>query len=234
VIGKCAYRMAVVVRVGIVLFCDAGGRRASVLAEERALEYAKIDVAVGYKVDPAWPAKPAEFTWEAMPGIAVDGQDNIWTFNRGSMPVQVYRRDGTLVRAWGDGQFKGPHGIRIDREGNVWTADFALHVVRKHSPKGKLLLELGTPGEAGQDGNHFWRPTDMAISPSGDVFVADRYGNSRIVHFDAKGRYVKHWGRRGSGFQRRSLRRGHQGQARSAVRSGRQEMRRSLTGLPRR
>ncbi|HEU5319654.1 MAG TPA: peptidyl-alpha-hydroxyglycine alpha-amidating lyase family protein [Methylomirabilota bacterium] len=158
----------------------------------------RVDVAVGYAVDPHWPQRPGDVVWEAMPGTAVDLQGHVWTFNRGSVPVQVYTTDGTLVRTWGKGEFKNPHNIRIDREGHVWASDTLLHTVRKFTRDGRLLLTLGTAGQAGADAAHFDQPTDMAITPAGDVFVADGYGNNRIVHFDAGGRFVKAWGRPGT------------------------------------
>jgi DNA-binding beta-propeller fold protein YncE len=115
------------------------------------------------------------------------------------VPVQVYTPEGELVRSWGRGQFAGVHSIRFDAEGNVWIADFQRHVVEKFTPEGKLLLTLGTPGESGEDDRHFNRPTDMAITPAGDVFVTDGYGNRRVVHFDPRGNFVKAWGRYGGG-----------------------------------
>ena len=157
----------------------------------------KIDLAPGYRVDPTWPDKPPEYKWFRMAGIAVDAKDQIWTLNRGNMPVQVYRQDGKLVKAWGEGLFKLAHQIRIDHEGSVWIANANSHVVQKFTPAGQLLLTLGTPDEPGEDETHMNRPTDMAISPTGDVFVADGYGNNRIVHFDSRGRFVKAWGKHG-------------------------------------
>jgi DNA-binding beta-propeller fold protein YncE len=169
-------------------------------AQQRAPErYPKINLAVGYQHDPNWPQKPAEAVWAAMPGVAVDANGHIWTFNRGNIPIQVYTADGALVRMWGQGEFKNPHHIKIDREGNVWVSDTLLHTVRKCTPDGKVLLTLGTPGEAGTDEKHLNQPTDMAITPSGEVFVADGYGNNRVVHFDAQGRFVKAWGKLGIG-----------------------------------
>jgi DNA-binding beta-propeller fold protein YncE len=81
----------------------------------------------------------------------------------------------------------------------VWLADTANHVVLKCTPEGKLLRTLGTPGRYGCDESHFNRPTDMAITPDGQVFVTDGYGNARVVHFDANGRFVKEWGKLGTG-----------------------------------
>jgi sugar lactone lactonase YvrE len=158
----------------------------------------KINMATGYRHDPSWPQKPADAVWGAMASIVVDRDENIWTFNRGNVPVQVYRPDGSLVARWGEGQFKNPHHIRLDREGHVWTADDGMHVVRKWTREGKLLLTIGVPGETGEDETHFDRPTDMVVTPAGDVFVTDGYGNSRVVHFDKNGKFVKSWGKLGT------------------------------------
>lgn len=162
-----------------------------------AQRYPRVDLAVGYEVEAQWPQRRPEES-AAVPGIAVDAKDQIWTFHRLDPPVRVYSRDGKLIRSWGKGQFKGSHQIKIDHEGNVWLADYALHVVRKFTPQGKLLLTLGTPGQSGADDKHLNAPTDMAITPLGEVFVADGYGNNRVVHFDAHGRFIKAWGRLGT------------------------------------
>lgn len=58
--------------------------------------------------------------------------------------------------------------------------------VRKFDSVGKVLLTLGTPGAKGCDETHLNMPTDMAITPQGDIFVSDGYGNNRVVHFDAR------------------------------------------------
>ncbi|NUQ65185.1 MAG: 6-bladed beta-propeller [Pirellulales bacterium] len=161
--------------------------------------YLRINLSTWYEVDPSWPQRPDAVQWGAMPGVAVDRDDNIWIFTREKPPVQVYRPDGKLVRAWGE-QFIGKaHQIKFDREGNVWLADVGNHVVLQCTPEGKLLRTLGTPGRPGCDESHFDRPTDMAIGPDGEVFVSDGYGNARVVHFDKQGRFVKSWGKLGTG-----------------------------------
>lgn len=160
-------------------------------------QYPRINLAAGFELDARWPRKPAEFDWKDMPGVAVDAQDQVWVFNRGNVPVQVYGREGNLIRSWGREQVGRAHHIKIDPEGNVWLADIGLHVVRKFTPEGKLLLTLGTPGSAGADAHHLNQPTDMAITPSGDIFVSDGYGNNRVVHFDRQGRFVREWGKLG-------------------------------------
>jgi len=153
---------------------------------------------VKYVVDPTWPEKPDRFTWGQTPGVTVDNQDHIYVFTRSDPAVQVYETDGTLVRAWNVADANGAHFIRIGPAGNVWTANIRSHTIRKYSPEGKLLLTLGEPGRAGADRSHFDRPTDMVVLPSGDIVVSDGYGNRRIVHFDATGKYVNEWGEAGT------------------------------------
>jgi len=167
--------------------------------------YPRVNLAPAYEVDPRWPQKPASYQWQAMPGIAVDASDQIWIFTRSQPPVQVYRTDGTFIRAWGERTIGNAHHIKIDHEGFIWLADIGKHVVRKFSPQGEVLLTLGTEGVFGEDESHMDKPTDMAITPDGQVFVADGYGNNRIVHFDAKGKFVKAWGKLGTGPNEFSL-----------------------------
>jgi DNA-binding beta-propeller fold protein YncE len=160
--------------------------------------YPHVDVASGYRVDSRWPSRTGELAWGEMPGVCVDAHDQVWTFNRGETPVQVYDNAGRLVRAWGQGQVGKAHSVRIDPAGFVWLSDIGLHVVRKFTPEGELLLTLGTPGEPGEDSTHLNMPTDLVVTPAGDIFVTDGYGNNRVVHFDASGTFVKGWGRLGS------------------------------------
>jgi len=150
------------------------------------------------QVDTSWPEKPERYEWAQMPGITLDAEDQVYIFTRSSPAVQVYKTDGKFVRAWDSGDPNGAHFIRIGPEGNVWAANYMEHVIRKHSPDGKVLLTLGQVGVAGNDRGHFNKPTDMAVLPSGDIFVTDGYGNRRVVHFDADGRYVKEWGEEGN------------------------------------
>lgn len=154
---------------------------------------------VEYDVDPNWPQRPDHISGKGwVSGLAVDADDNVWFFRKGPDPVQVYSADGKFVRSWGQGMFQDPHHLRIDHEGNIWVADFGQHVVEKYTPEGQRLMTLGVRGEPGDDERHFYRPTDMAITPSGDIFVTDGYGNRRILHFDKEGNYIKQWGEYGS------------------------------------
>lgn len=157
--------------------------------------YARHPVIIEYDVDPRWPQIPRDIgTRGWVSGIAVDDKDRVWLLKKGAHPVQVYTVSGRFVGSWGRGMFDQPHQLRIGPDGNIWIADFGLHIVQKFTPKGKLLQTLGVRGEKGADKTHFNMPTDIAITLAGDLFVTDGYGNRRVVHFDKAGHYVKEWG----------------------------------------
>ena len=107
--------------------------------------------------------------------------------------------------------FIWPHGLDVDRDGNVWVTDAVAdnripkgdkrgHAVIKFSPDGKVLLTLGTTGQSGSGPDHFNSPSDVAVAPNGDVFVADGHndnGNNRVVKFAKDGTFIKAWGKSG-------------------------------------
>ncbi len=179
--------------VGVLTFATA-----ATAAEGVTPAHPRVNMAICYELDPAWPQRPAHLQWRDMPGIAVS-DDEVYLFTRADPPIQVYDRQGKFLRAFGGGLIGSAHYIRLDREGNVWVADVKDHVVLQFTPQGKLLRTLGTRGEPGCDATHFDKPTDMAVTPDGQVFVTDGYGNSRIAHFDKHGKFVKQWGKLGTG-----------------------------------
>lgn len=182
----------------------AGG--AAVAAERKASYpvYSEEPTVTEYVVDPTWPQRPAEVgPLDSITGMGVDRQDRIWIlqggdFSDGKHPVQIYTAQGKFVASWGGGQFVRPHCLRFDPQGNVWIADYEQHTVKKFTSGGRLLLTLGTPNQRGEDATHFNRPTDVVVTPSGDIFVTDGYGNRRVVHFDKGGHFVKAFGSFGS------------------------------------
>ena len=93
-----------------------------------------------YAVDATWPHRPEHLAWGQMPGLALDGHGQVYISTRSSPAVQVYRTDGTFVRAWDIKDATGAHFIRVDPEGNIWTTDIKSHLVCKHSPEGKVLV----------------------------------------------------------------------------------------------
>jgi DNA-binding beta-propeller fold protein YncE len=152
-----------------------------------------------YRPVAGWPQLPAGVTLGPVSAVATDAADRVYVFHRGPRPVLVFDRDGTFLRSWGDGPLKTPHGLRIDGRGNVWVTDIGNHQVMKFNSDGKLLMTLGKKGEPGDDPNHFNRPTDVAVTPAGDFYVSDGYGNSRVVKFSKDGKFLMQWGQKGTG-----------------------------------
>ncbi len=163
--------------------------------------YPRIDDTIGYKADPDWPKeKPPGGEWAAMSSVAIGPDGNVWTFNRGKIPVQVFTPEGKLVKFWGqDGLFKNPHTVRFDSAGNLWLVDTGTQTVRKFSLDGKVLMTIGTPNEPGADQTHMNQPNDVAVAANGDIYVSDGYGNDRVVVFDKNGKYIFSWGKLGTG-----------------------------------
>jgi DNA-binding beta-propeller fold protein YncE len=164
--------------------------------------YPRIENTIGYKVDPSWPLeKPPGGDWNAaMSSVALGPDGNVWTFNRGKIPVQVYSQDGKLVKYWGgDGVFKNPHSIRFDSAGNLWIVDTGTSTVRRFSLDGRVLQTIGTPNEPGNDQTHMNQPNDVAVAANGDLYISDGYGNDRVVVFDKNGKYLRSWGKLGQG-----------------------------------
>ena len=156
-------------------------------------------------------------------GITADRDGrSIWVFDRcgdqycaGSdvAPIQKFDSSGQLVKSFGAGMFVRPHGIHIDRDGNVWVTDGEGpdgkdprrngkgHQVFKFSPDGKLLMTLGKAGIAGDGPDTFNMPSAVLVAPNGDIFVGDGHGgnsNARIVKFSKDGKFIKTWGKKGN------------------------------------
>jgi DNA-binding beta-propeller fold protein YncE len=135
--------------------------------------------------------------------VALDAKGHIFVFTRAPHPLLEFDPEGNFVRAYGEGIFTRPHGLRFDPEGNIWLTDRDAHFVLKMSPDGRVLMVLGRQNQPGVVGNHseqlFDQPTDVAFGHFGDVFVTDGYGNSRVVKFDKTGKFLKAWGQRGTG-----------------------------------
>ena len=126
-------------------------------------------------------------------------------------PIVKFDPDGNVVESFGSGLFIWPHGIDVDRNGNVWVTDAVGtaripagdtrgHQVIKFSPTGEVLLRLGTPGREGSGRTGFTSPSDVAVAANGDVFIADGHnnvGNNRVVKFTDDGRYLMEWGQTG-------------------------------------
>ncbi len=161
------------------------------------LSRATADDAIHFEPRGDFPKLPPEIVLGKCSAIATNSKGEIYLFHRGPRPVLCVDAAGKLLRSWGDEEIGIPHGLRVDRQDNVWVTDMGRHRVLKFDPTGKLLLALGT-GQAGTGNDQFDRPTDVAIAPNGDVFVSDGYGNNRVMKFTATGRFIKSWGTKGT------------------------------------
>ncbi len=113
-------------------------------------------------------------------------------------------REGNIVDTWTqwDSMLARPHFVAIspyDPDKHVWIVDDFRHAIFKFTNDGKQLVQtIGTYNEHGADASHFFRPTFIAWLPDGSFFVADGYENTRVVKFDASGKYLAAWGEKGT------------------------------------
>jgi DNA-binding beta-propeller fold protein YncE len=140
-------------------------------------------------------------------GIVTDSQDRVYLFNRSEHPLIVLDRDGNFITSWGEGVLDDAHGLYIDPEENIYLPVKNSHVVLKYSLSGDLLMTLGEwykPSDTGWSGKTeetaqraagpFNRPSDVAMSPDGDLYISDGYGNARVHKFTKDGRLLHSWG----------------------------------------
>lgn len=193
-----------------------------------------------YQLVENWAKLPEGRTWGSTSAVDVDlDGKSIWVAERcgantcvNSPNVDVvlkFDESGKLVKSFGAGLMVFPHGIHVDREGNIWVTDgqdnlpraargaaaattpatapakVIGHQVFKFSPDGKILMTLGKPGGnqpgTSADPASFYQPNDVLVAPNGDIFVSEGHGgaNSRLIKFDKTGKFIKEIGRKGSG-----------------------------------
>jgi DNA-binding beta-propeller fold protein YncE len=153
-----------------------------------------------YRVVQDWAKLPTGFALTDVASVGVDSKDNVYAFNRGAHPMMVFDRDGNFLRSFGEGLFSRAHGLFIDADDNLYCTDDGDHTVRKCTPEGKVLLTIGLPGEPRpfMSGEPFNRCTHTALSPSGEIYVSDGYGNARVHKYTPDGRLIRSWGEPGS------------------------------------
>jgi DNA-binding beta-propeller fold protein YncE len=156
-------------------------------------------------------------------GITIDRDGtSVWVFERCGAnncvglhvaPILKFDASGKVVKSFGSGMFIRPHGIHIDRDGNLWVTDGEGpdgkdprrngkgHQVFKLTQDGKVLMTLGKAGVAGDGPDTFNMPSAVLVAPNGDIFVGDGHGgasNARVLKFSKDGRFIKTWGKKGS------------------------------------
>jgi DNA-binding beta-propeller fold protein YncE len=154
-----------------------------------------------------WAHLPAGMQWGQVIGVQPDAHGNLWVFHRTDPPILEFDASGKFLKSFGAGMFVQPHGLAIDRDGNLWVTDQngkdgKGQQATKFSPDGKVLMTLGKAGVGGSGTDTFNGPCDVVVGPNGDIFVADGHGgdtNARVVKFSKDGKYIKDWGKKGSG-----------------------------------
>jgi streptogramin lyase len=165
-------------------------------------------------------ASPPGRTMGSTNAINVDAHGNIWVFERcganscadsNADPILQFDPSGKLIRSFGAGKFVFPHALEFDADGNLWIVDAGVvegvkgNQIFKYSPDGRVLLALGKPGVRGTNDSKdlFNEPSDIAIAPNGDLFIADGHinvqSNRRIVHLKNDGAFIESFGRPGTG-----------------------------------
>jgi DNA-binding beta-propeller fold protein YncE len=153
-----------------------------------------------FAVDPGWPSTPSDFTWGQVIGIFADARGHVWTSSRSR--IQEWDPSGKLLQSWDargpDGNWSTIHGLFVDHNGFVWTNARESHLTVKFTRTGQVALVIGKYNVTGgsNDPTLMGRPSEIWVDPAdNEVFVADGYGNRRIVVFDgATGKYLRHWG----------------------------------------
>ena len=174
------------------------------------------DLPQPYRTTSDWGELPKGVVWAAVTAVEPSPDGSIYVIhrcfanscaNRPEAPILKYDKKGTLLASWGAGMFIFPHGATVDRDGNLWVTDARGengkgHQVFKFSAQGKVLMTLGKAGVSGSGRDLFDQPTDVLVAPNGDIFVTDSHRNgknNRVVRFSKDGKYLKEWGKKGSG-----------------------------------
>ena len=161
-----------------------------------------------YVVAPSAVTLPAGVTMNATAAAAFDRAGHLIVLTRSMEAFYEFDAKGVFVRSFGGNMFTRAHGIKVDAQGSIWATDVGAHLVHKVDRTGKILLTLGTKGEAGEwneaaGSRKLNQPTDIAIAANGDVFVSQGHtpgpnGDARVLKFDKDGRFLAQWGGKGN------------------------------------
>ncbi len=176
------------------------------------------DLPQPYRTTRDWGELPAGVKWAAVTAVEPAPDGSIYVIHRcfanscagrSEAPILKYDAAGKLLATWGQGMFNFPHGATVDAEGNLWVTDARGdgsngkgHQVFKFDRNGRVLMTLGKAGVSGSGPDLFDQPTDVVIAANGDILVANSHRNgknNRIVKFTKDGKFIKEWGRKGTG-----------------------------------
>ena len=183
IVVTVGHKLAIVPIFACLLFCQSANAADKVARE------------LGFTLQPQrqFLRLPKGFGLAECSAVAVNKKGELYVFHRGPRPILCFDSEGKFLRAWGDELIKTAHGLRVDRDDNVWVTDVGSSRVYKFDPTGKPLLSLGT-GVAGTGKDQFDEPTDIAFGPTDEVYISDGYGNSRVMKFNQDGEYISSWG----------------------------------------
>jgi peptidylglycine monooxygenase len=151
-----------------------------------------------YAIHRKWARLPAGESFGFLSDLAVDDAGRVHVAQRGTnRPVLVFGRDGALAGTWGEGTLAEPHYINKAPDGSLLVADRDAHQILRFDAGGRLLQAIGTR-HAPHFNAPFNSPTAAAQSASGEIYVADGYGNSNVHRFTADGRFIESWGGQGT------------------------------------
>jgi DNA-binding beta-propeller fold protein YncE len=154
-----------------------------------------------YRVETGWGRLPEGWTFKEVAAVAVDRKDQVYVFNRGEHPMIVFDREGNFLRSWGEDIFTHAHGLHMAPDDTLFCTDDGDHTVRRCTLDGKVLMTIGTPGKPApfMSGQPFCRCTHTALSPKGEIYVSDGYGNACIHKYTPDGKHILSWGKCGCG-----------------------------------
>ena len=157
-----------------------------------------------YEYRPDWAKLPGGMEFQAPSAVAVDSHDNLYVFQRGDPPVLVFDHDGNMIAQWTrkDGVPADAHLVYVGPDDGIYLADRDAHQILKYTSEGELVMSLGNRHRAELQAP-FNHPADMCVAPpgsplTGEIFVADGYGNSSVHHFSASGNHIGSFGSPGS------------------------------------
>jgi DNA-binding beta-propeller fold protein YncE len=153
-----------------------------------------------YRIVENWATLPDGWSFKEVAAVAVDSQDRVYAFTRGEHPMMVFDRDGNFLNSWGEGLWPRAHGLHMGPDDSLYVTDDGAHCVRKCTLDGKVLLEIGIPGKPApyMSGEPFHRCTHTALSPKGEIYVSDGYGNARVHKYSPDGKLLLSWGEPGT------------------------------------
>lgn len=203
-----------VTRIALIVFAATSMTISSQTADVKPLN----DLPNPFRTVRDWAAPPGGAGWAAVTAVEAAPDGSVYVIHRCSgnscagrnePSILKFDKSGKLLKSWGEGMFIFPHGATVDVQGDLWVTDSQTQdgkgsQVFKFSPAGKVLMTLGKAGVASAEPGLFDEPTDVVVAPNGDIFVTEGHsggtvGNDRISKFSKDGKFIKSWGKKGTG-----------------------------------